>query len=309
MYAWNQKYRAVKKELPQILLVLLYIAVVNDRVSFLKDLPFFGGVAPDVVHEDDSIASAAASSSDLVVKNVKQSSAGFDALRRARFDNFLFMASIIANRTNTKLAAAICIGSEPFEEDTRQMMTKTTTRIGCKQHFIDQAKRKSDETLQKTFAVLGDKGALAELGLLNFGQVFRGWSAKEDQMVAEVLISYITKTVANEIEHSSLYCMRPPHRFFQYLSDDVADKKEVMEWCKVIRGCFGLGLFGDVMNLYRIVFSHAAIVLLIGFRSIRFPSFSPVEPPIVSSDCISESDVLIRSRFLYDVGNNLLMHI
>ena len=235
MYSWNQKYRAVKKELPQILLVLLFMAVVKDRVLCLKDLPSFGGVVPDVVHEDDSVApAAAASSTDLVVKTVKQSNAAVDALRRATPDNLRLTASIVANRTSTKLAAVICLGSQPLEEDTRIMMTTTSTRIGCRQHFIDQAKRRSDEALQKTFAVLEDKDALTELGLMSFGQVLGGWSAKEDAMVAEVLLTYHTKTVANEIEHSSFYCMRPPHRFFQYLSGKAEDKNDVMEWCKVM---------------------------------------------------------------------------
>ena len=235
----------MKRELPQILQCLLFMAVVKDRVLCLKDLPFFGGVVPDVVVEEDSVApaaAAAASSGDLVVKTVKQSNANIDALRRATPDNLRLCASILANRTSGKLAAVIGFGAEPLEENTRLMMTKTGTRIGCRQHVIDQAKRQSDDTLEKTCLLLGEKHVLAELGLLTSGQMVGGWSAKEDKLIADVFLQYLIKTVGNEIEHSSFYCMRPPFRFFQYLKEAPADKREVMEWCKV-RDCTEPGLF------------------------------------------------------------------
>ena len=230
----------MKNELPQILQVLLFMAVVKDKVLCLKDLPFFGGVVPNAVHEEDIVppgAAVAASSTDLVVKTVKQSNANIDALRRATPDNLRLCASIIANLTSVKLAAVVALGSEPLEESTRIMMTTTTTRIGCRQHVIDQSKRHSDDVLQKMWLMFGDKGVLAQLGLLNFGQLIGGWSAREDALIAEVLLTFITTTVANEIEHSSFYCMRPPFRFFQYLSTDDKDKKEVMDWCKVRDWC------------------------------------------------------------------------
>ena len=237
----------MKRELPQILLVLLFMAVVKDKVLCLKELPYFGGVVPDVVAEEDVVkpsAAAAAASTDQVVKTVKQSNANLDALRRATPDNLRLTATILANRTSSKLASVISLVSEPLEEHTRVMMTKTTTRMGCKQHFIDQAKRESDKVLQDTFALLGNPCVLAELGLLASGQLFGGWSAKEDALIADVLLTFITKTAANEIEHSSFYCMRPPFKFFQYLSGTTSDKQSVMVWCKVSERCFGHGLFG-----------------------------------------------------------------
>jgi hypothetical protein len=249
MYSWSQKYRAMKKELPQVLLILLYIAVVKDKKLSLKELPYFGGIvaddapvelaAPEVV--------AAAASSELVVNTVKQSNANLDALRRATPDNLRLTATILANRTSSKLASVIEFTTRPLEENTRIMMTRTTTRMGCRLHFIEQAKRQSDTALQETFDLMGKQDVLADLGLLEFGQLIGGWSAQEDALVSEILISMIIKTVGNEIEHSSFYCMRPPFKFFQYLINTSADRKEVMDFCKVM-DCLGPGLLGRGMN-------------------------------------------------------------
>ena len=236
MYSWSQKYRAVKEELPQILLVLLYMAVVKSKVVCLKDLPYFSGIASaaDVVPVDIApSASVAASSTDQVVNSVKESNAAVDALRRATPDNLRLTCTIIANRTSSKLASIVEGSARPLEESTRLIMTTTGTRIGCKNFFIAQAKRQSDEALQQTCNMLGDEKLLADLGLLEFGQILGGSSPKEDALVSEVLLAYIIKTVANEMLHSSFYCMRPPFKFFQYLSESDSDKKDVMLWCKV----------------------------------------------------------------------------
>jgi len=250
LYSWSQKHRAVKKELPQILQVLLYMAMVKDKQLSCKDLPYFSGIAVEAASVDEiapEVVAAAAASSDLVVNTVKQSNANLDALRRATPDNLRLTAIILANRTSSKLAMVIEFVSNPLEQNTSIMLTKTTTRIGCKLHFVEQAKRQSDGALQETFDLMRDHDKLADLGLLEFGQLIGGWSAKEDGLVSEVMLSLILKTVGNEIEHSSFYCMRPPFKFFQYLSEDIDDKKEVMDYCKVM-DCIGPGLLGRIVN-------------------------------------------------------------
>ena len=241
-FIWNQKMRAMKKGLPVMLLVALYVACVRGRMLQIGDLPYFGSMLAAI--ENDltaadiakplAAAGAAGSSSDVLpgVKTVKDSNAAMQALRRQCPDNVSAICHVLSNQTTMKLANGVLRISEGLEGATRMMLTELKTVRGCANYHVGMACNGSDAILKQIWDVFYDPAFIADVGFLSLREVTGTGSLVEDQAISDVLVDFARHLCLNEIEASSVYRDRPPYRWSQLLSSSADERRKCLEWTR-----------------------------------------------------------------------------
>ena len=234
------KFTAMFADLPFILMVMLYQGTVNKKLpnnATLYELRRLLGSSvdkpapPTNLPAEERAGGASAAGADPP-KSIAASNAALETIRRQVPDNFRLVVGILMNFATLRVMAGINELTDPVVKANEASITQMSTKGGCKEYVVENASGKFNKVIWEILNKFRNPAVLAKLGLYPSASALGTTTIQEDRLVTLALYRFAFELIGNELSHHSVYCSRPPYRYFQYLHCKDTERMKFNEWGK-----------------------------------------------------------------------------
>ena len=241
-WSWNIKMRGQHEDDGLLLLLVGYQIIVRGEVESLADLKNFGGIAANADMYEELIKGSAKKAGEAAapagehadMKAVKDSNHVTEAIKRKTGVGRAMVLATLANSTARRMALIRCRLTEQLEHRHSEAMEMLTTKLGSLEWYVQQACGSYNKTLREVWALLQDQRFLNEICLTRSDLAIGAHLEHEQQILADLVVTFARNIVFFEIQSNAWYSHRPPFAFMKFLSREQKDRDECMAFARVL---------------------------------------------------------------------------